>query len=210
MRRVLSIQSLITVFLLGSSLIFIYQYSHLFSFSAKALGKYFDVKWLLFGHIIPAASALLIAPFQFIKSFRNKYMRLHKLLGKIYMICILVSACSALALTFLTTDQVSKLYTISLWFLLLIWVVSTIMAYWTIRLRKIQEHEEWTGRSYLTTAAFIVQNYIYKIPVIGALGSFAEVSPQIFWFSWAIPLFAYQMYLTFTKILPSATPRGTK
>ncbi|MEJ7645334.1 MAG: DUF2306 domain-containing protein [Chryseolinea sp.] len=196
MRKVLSGQIAITVFLLASSLLFIYQYSHLFSFTAEALGKYFDVKWLLFGHIAPAACALLIGPFQFLKSIRNKNLKLHRLLGKLYMVCISISSLSALALTFITTNQVGKMYTISLWFLLLVWVVSTGMAYLSIRLRKIQEHEQWTVRSYIATSAFIVQNYILKVPALDTLGSFAEVSPNIFWFSWSIPLFAYQVYLT--------------
>jgi uncharacterized membrane protein len=193
-------QNVIALFLLVSSLFFISQYSHFFHFNVESLGKYFNVKWLLFGHIIPAACALLIGPFQFLKTFRNKNLKLHKLLGKIYMVSILVSFLSAFTLTFITTDQVGKMYTVSLWFLLFIWITSTGMAYWTIRLRKIQEHEEWTVRSYISTFAFIIQNYIFRIPVITGLGSLAEVSPNIFWFSWSIPLFGYQLYLTIVSI----------
>lgn len=200
MRQFFRIQNIITLFLVASSLFFIFQYSHLFKLTIESLGKYYGVKWLLFGHVIPAACALIIGPFQFLKQFRNKNLRLHKLLGKIYMICILISFLCALSLTFITTDQVGKMYTVSLWFLLLIWVSSTSMAYLTIRIRKIQEHEEWAVRSYISTFAFIVQNYIIKIPALDTLGSFAEVSPNIFWFSWSIPLFAYQIYLTVKKM----------
>lgn len=209
MYKISTRQNLVTIFLLVSALIFIYQYMHLISLRPEALGKYFNVKWLLFGHIIPAAVALLIAPFQFVGAFRNKYLSLHKLLGKVYMICILISACCALSLTFATTDQVGKLYTVSLWFLLLVWVVSTGMAYGTIRLRNLQEHAQWTVRSYLATAAFIVQNYLYKIPAISDLGTFAEVSPHVFWFSWAIPLFAYQLYLTAASIMRKSVQKVT-
>jgi uncharacterized membrane protein len=210
MKRFISIQKVIVLFLLVSSLFFISQYSHFFYFTVESLGKYFDVKWLLFGHIVPAACALLIGPFQFLKTFRNKNLKLHKLLGKIYMVCILISFLSAFTLTFITTDQVGKMYTVSLWFLLFIWITSTGMAYWTIRIRKIQEHEEWAVRSYITTFAFIIQNYILKIPVLDKLGSFSEISPNIFWFSWSIPLFGYQVYLTFAKIFVTSTSHGTK
>ncbi len=161
------------LFLLVSSFFFIYQYHHLFAFTPQALGKYFTVRWLLFGHVIPGATALLIGPVQFIKSLRNKNLALHRWLGKIYMICILVSASTALTLTFITTDIVGKMYTVSLWFLILIWTSSTAMAYWTIRRRNIKEHEEWTVRSYIATFAFIVQNYVLKIPALLTLGSFS-------------------------------------
>ncbi|RAW02902.1 DUF2306 domain-containing protein [Pseudochryseolinea flava] len=190
-----------TVALLASIVFFMRQYHHLFQFTPAALGKYFDVKWLLYGHIVPGSIALLTGPFQFITAIRAKYESFHNWVGRVYILAILVSFICATSLTFITTDQVSKLYTVSLWFLLFIWITSTALGYWTILKRKIIEHEEWMVRSYLTTFAFIIQNYVLKIPGLYSLGSFTDVSPHIFWFSWAIPLFIYQAYLTVKRTL---------
>jgi uncharacterized membrane protein len=214
MKRIFNFQNLTAVALLVSSVVFLAQYTHFFDLTEESLGKYFNVKWLILSHIITAACALLIGPFQFLKGFRNRNLKLHRLLGKIYFISIMAASLAALALTFKTTDQVSKMYSISLWFLILVWVASVGTAYWAIRQRNIGEHEEWTVRSYIITINFLLQNYFYKIPIINGLGTFAEVFPHILWFSWAVPLFGYQVYLTFKKvdrrISPTVPPRDNK
>jgi uncharacterized membrane protein len=191
---------LVTVFLICSALLFISRYLHFFEFTPGALGKYFPVKWILMAHIAGGATALLTGPFQLLKEVRNKYRKLHRVMGYVYIVSIILSSGGALALTFTTTNQVSVAYTISLWGLVFVWIASTGMAFWTIKEKKIQEHEEWMVRSYMVTFAFIVQNYLFSVPGFDKLGSFQEISPDLFWFSWSMPLFFYQLYLTKNKI----------
>lgn len=186
----------ITAFLILSTIYFMRQYHHLFDLTPAALGKYYPVKLALFGHIVPASIALLTAPLQFIKSLRNRYLLLHRWSGRLYVLCILVSVLSALYLTFTTTMVIGRMYTLSLWFLLFVWLGTTAMLYVSARKKKMKDHAEWAVRSYLTTFAFIIQNFILKIPGFDTLGSFAEVSPNMFWASWSIPLFIYQLYLS--------------
>ncbi|RYD59487.1 MAG: DUF2306 domain-containing protein [Sphingobacteriales bacterium] len=189
----------ITAFLILSTIYFMRQYHHLLDMTPAALGKYYSVRLALFGHIMPASIALLTAPFQFIKSLRNRYLTAHRWTGRLYIVCILLSILSALYLTFTTTMVIGKMYTFSLWFLLLAWFITTYMTYITAKQKKFKDHSEWAVRSYLVTFAFIIQNYILKLPGFDALGSFAEVSPNMFWLSWSIPLLIYQVYLSFIK-----------
>lgn len=207
MKKFLTLRSLAVAFLLISSAVFLQQYNHLFDLTPASLGKYFDVKWLLYGHIVPGGLALLIGPTQLLREIRNKSLAAHRWLGKLYLLCIATSATCALSLTFFTTNLVGKMYTVSIWFMLLAWVSCTSIAYWTILRRNFVEHEQWMMRSYLVTFAFIIQNYILKIPGLLALGSFAEVSPNIFWFSWSLPLLGYQVYLTITKTGKGMAPK---
>jgi hypothetical protein len=210
MKNIFNTRVLLTAFLLISSVVFINHYTHFFEFTQAALGKYFTVKWFLMGHIVPAAVALLIGPFQFIKQFRKWSWKLHRLLGKLYMLCILCSATGAMGLILTTTNAVSKMYTVSVFFMLMIWVVTTFMAYLTIIKKQVKEHEDWTVRSYIVTFAFIIQNYVIKIPFIMDMGSFAEVSPNIFWFSWAVPLMGFQVYLSVKKMAAGASKSPQK
>jgi len=193
------VRLLVTAFLLVSSAVFLNSYNHFFDLTKESLGKYFNVRWFLFGHIIPGGVALLTGPALLLKEVRNKSMKAHRWLGKVYVLCVLVSSVCALCLTFVTTNRVGYMYTVSIWFMLLAWVSTTGIAYWTVRRRMIAEHEEWMVRSYMVTFAFIVQNYILKIPMLMSLGTFAEVSPNIFWFSWSLPLLGYQVYLTIIR-----------
>jgi hypothetical protein len=188
------------LFALISSLVFIQQYSHLFAFTKEVLGKYLPVKWVLLAHVAGGASALLLGPFQFLKSLRRRSLQAHRWIGRLYLGAVLLSASGALVLTFTTTDAIGTMYTVSLWALALVWSVSTALGLYTIRMGKVLEHEEWMVRSYLITFAFVVQNYVLKIPAVVALASFPELSPNIFWFSWSAPLFIHQVYLTMIKV----------
>lgn len=200
MKKYLNFPVAIVSFLLISSIIFIGHYTHFFKFTPEAMGKYFPVKWIITGHITTGAMALLSGPPQFLKVIRNRSWRLHRLLGYIYLTSVLVSSFCALYLTFVTTKQVGIMYTVSLWFMITVWITATALAYYTIIKRKVPEHEEWMVRSYIITFAFIIQNFILKIPLVMSLAPFPELSPGIFWFSWSIPLFGYQVYLTLKKL----------
>lgn len=199
MKKYLNLQVFTALFLMVSSVVFIAHYTHFFRFTPEAMGKYFPVRWIIIGHITAGATALLSGSVQFVKNFRNSNRKLHRLFGKIYIVSVLVSALCALYLTFVTTSQVGVLYTISLWFMIAVWLIATTLAYHTIIRRKIMEHEEWMVRSYIITFAFIVQNFIIKVPFITDLAPFPQLSPSIFWFSWVMPLFGYQVYRTLKK-----------
>lgn len=199
MKKYLNLQFFTALFLMISSIVFIAHYTHFFRLTPEAMGKYFPVRWIIIGHITAGAAALLSGSVQFVKSFRNRNLKLHRLLGKVYIISILVSSLCALYLTFVTTDQVGVLYTISLWFMIAVWLTATVLAYHTVIRRRIKEHEEWMVRSYIITFAFIVQNFILKIPFVMSLAPFPQLSPNIFWCSWAIPLFGYQVFRTLKK-----------
>lgn len=177
------------------SLYFIIENRRFYAMTPEVLGKYFEIKWVLIAHIFCGALALVSGPFLLWESFRNRFLKIHRLIGKIYIISILVSAVSALYLTFTTALEINLPYAFALQMLVFVWLTSTGFAYWAVRNKKLMLHKEWMLRSYLSTVAFVGQALVIKIPSIMVLGSFAEISPSIFWFSWAIPMFLYQFYL---------------
>ncbi|HTF81216.1 MAG TPA: DUF2306 domain-containing protein [Cytophagales bacterium] len=196
-------QYLIVAFLILSSLFFINSYSHFLDFDQKALGKYFPYKWILVGHIVGGATALLSGPLQFIKTFRNRFMRFHRIMGIVYLGAVLTSALCALVLTFRTTAPLGMAYTASLQALIFAWVLTSYTAYATILKRQVLEHQQWMVRSYICTFAFVIQNYLLKIPALMALGPFGEVAATFIWFSFSIPLLVYQNLLTYQRGLAS-------
>lgn len=196
----LSYKLLPGIAILMTSCWFIIENLHFYTLEKSALGKYHDVKWVLISHIFGGAMALLTGPFALWENFRNRFLQLHRLLGKIYIGAILLSALSALHLTFTTARQINIQYVFALQMLIFPWLASTSIAYWAVRQRKIQLHQEWMTRSYICTVAFVGQVLILRLPFVAASGSFAEISPTIFWFSWSIPLFIFQLYLALKKI----------
>ena len=56
------------------------------NFKTHPIGIYF--------HIFPSLIALILGPFQFNEKFRNSKTYLHRLLGKVYLLCVLIGGLS--------------------------------------------------------------------------------------------------------------------
>ncbi|MNK08440.1 hypothetical protein D3C87_263780 [compost metagenome] len=183
------------LFILIIAIFFIYENRRFYLFTPEALGKYIDVKWVIISHIFCGSVALLSGPLLLWEYFRNRFLKIHRLLGKMYVIAILISGLGALYLTFTTGLQVNLTYSFALQIQIFAWLTSTGLAYWAVRKRKMIQHKEWMARSYIITLAFLAQVMLFKIPFIAALG-FAEFFPTVVWFSWSVPLFLYQLDLS--------------
>jgi uncharacterized membrane protein len=190
---------LVGALLLGLSLYFIFINAHFFRFTPEELGKYLDLKWLLILHISAGALALLSGPFQFWHELRTRYRKLHRRLGYVYVSAVAVSAPCAAYLSTTTAYQVGWAYAFSLQVWVSVWLVCTFLAFRYARQKKFRLHEEWMVRSYLATLAFVISALILKIPFVAARGTFAEVSPGLFWTGWSVPFFIYDMLLSFRR-----------
>jgi len=185
--------------LLAASGFFIFNSAHLFSAAPAALGKYQPVKWLLWLHIGFGAVTLLTGPFLLWNGFRNRYLRLHRQLGLAYVAAVATSGLCAVALSATTAYQVNRPYAFSLHVWVAVWLLSTGFAFFAIKQGKIQLHREWMVRSYLVTFAFVLSASLLKVPAVQRFGSFEEISPSLFWVSWAVPLFLYDLRLGLSR-----------
>lgn len=181
--------------IIALSLYFIYENRRFYSLTPEALGKYINYSLVIIAHIFCGSVALLSGPLLLWERFRNRYLKAHRLLGKAYVIAIIISALTALFLTFTTAKIINFPYVFSLQMLITVWLTTTGFAYWSVRNRKIIQHKEWMARSYIATLAFIGQAFLFKLPFVQSLGTFAEIFPSAVWFSWSIPMFIYQVYL---------------
>lgn len=189
----IKIKSIVTalgfVLLFLVSLMFILLASRYYSFQDEIIGRFLSVKWWLIGHITGGILALLIGPFQFMPKFRNKYSKLHKRLGKIYLISILVSGISSTVLAWTAALAIHWTWGFSLQILAVVWIISSYMAYVSIRKKRIQQHKEWMIRSFIITLSFVLFRLFNDITMMAGLGTFIERAPTIIWASWSIPLF---------------------
>lgn len=178
---------------------FMHGADHFLSLTPEALGKYFNLRWVLIAHITAGGGALILGPFQFFERFRDHYRQLHRLIGILYLLAILVSGICAVILAFTTAYEVNWPYALSLQVWVSVWISSSFIAYRTALKKKFKQHKEWMTRSYMVTLAFVLSGLAVKLPVIQQLGGFAEISPSLFWFAWAVPLYTYEMILSATR-----------
>ena len=104
---------------------------------------------ILIPHTLFSMLALLIGPIQFSSRFRKRHLKLHRVLGRIYVLSVFVGAVTGVALAhgrpgFPGTSMQAAA-----------WVVCTTAAFITARNRQIIQHRQWMARSYAVTFTFV-------------------------------------------------------
>ncbi len=129
--------------------------------------RYAPIPWLMVAHGIPGALALLLGVFQFSTRLRQRFLKLHRIMGRVYVGSALISApmavAVALALPIPTLLMASLIQAVG-------WVVTAGTAIYCVRTGRILQHREWMMRSYPFAAVFVVVRVIDAIPAIGRLG----------------------------------------
>jgi uncharacterized membrane protein len=103
----------------------------------------------LIPHTICGLVALLAGPVQFSSRIRQRYLRFHRVLGRLYVISVFVGAYTGIALAAGrpglpgTSMQAAA------------WIVCTVAAFLTARNRQIVQHRQWMARSYAVTFTFV-------------------------------------------------------
>ena len=104
---------------------------------------------LLIPHTLCGTIALLAGPLQFSSRFRRRYLNVHRILGRLYVISVFIGAITGIALAAGrpglpgTSMQAGA------------WMVCTTAALITARNRQIFEHRRWMIRSYAVTFTFV-------------------------------------------------------
>lgn len=104
---------------------------------------------LLIPHVLFGTIALLSGPLQFSSRFRQSHLKLHRVLGRVYVLSVFVGAFTGIALALGrpglpgTSMQAAA------------WMVCTTAAFITARNRQIVQHRQWMARSYAVTFTFV-------------------------------------------------------
>jgi len=104
-------------------------------------------------HIAFGGIALFLGWMQFSPKFRATNMGLHRTIGKIYVVSVLLSGITGLYISLYASGGIAT----KLGFFLLstAWIITTTLAYTTIRKKKVTEHRNWMIRSYALTFAAV-------------------------------------------------------
>jgi uncharacterized membrane protein len=131
------------------------------------------VKWLLLPHGVAGAVALLLAPFQFSVRLRRRSPRLHRVLGRLYVAGVVISAPLAIPVAIiLGPPSLIMAATIQS----CAWLMTTAVALYAVRRGDIRQHQEWMTRSYPFALVFVLARIILAIPAVRAMGEPAFVS----------------------------------
>ena len=152
--------------------------------------------WLL-THIAGGLIALLTGPVQLWLGLHNVKMEVHRKLGLVYVAGMVVGSIGAIGLAFQTDGGL--IFGSGLFFLALAWIATTSLAYMAIKKNLVDQHREWTIRSYVVTFAFVT----FRVGQVALVGRGVDLQTAIgvmAWACWAIPLLVTEVVIQGKRI----------
>lgn len=136
-------------------------------------------------HVGAGMIALLLGPFQFMRSLRNRYLSWHRRLGKIYLIAIAIGGITGLIIAL----QAEGGWVGRSGFLGMstAWLISGYIAWRAILRKEVERHQRWMIRNFAVTFAAVSLRLGLLLTATGWL-TFAEIYPILAWASWVLNL----------------------
>lgn len=147
--------------------------------------------WLV-THAASASVALIVGPWQFLKSFQSSRKRWHRRIGWVYMIAVLIGWISSVPVAIhAQAGPVSQAGFLALG---AAWITTTSLGLLTAINRQFADHRRWMIRSYALTASAITLRIMLPISVVSGV-PFKYAYPVIAWACWVFNLCCAQYLL---------------
>ena len=202
--------ALATVLLIAAAFVLRYVFRYYLHYNEAAFtdplqgaANYWRMRGWLLLHITSGMVALLIGPWQFSRRLRQRFVSLHRLSGRVYLIAVMCACTGAIRLAISTTF--GKAFGVGLLALVLAWLTTSGMAYYAIRMRQISIHREWMVRSYVVTFAFVTFRIFNDYPPMMAWLPDADRANVVIWACWAIPLLITEVILQLSRMRRAQT-----
>ncbi len=153
-------------------------------------------------HVLGGGLCLLIGGFQFSKRVRTRHARLHRNLGRTYLILVAIGGTGSLVLAPQADGGLVARFGFGL--LAILWLVSAAQAYRAIRRRDIQTHRAWMLRNFALTFAAVTLRIQLGLFELGGV-PFSAAYPTVAWLSWVPNLVAVEWYLALSAATKPVT-----
>jgi uncharacterized membrane protein len=163
------------------------------------------VSWFL--HVLAGFAFGVTGPTQFVRALRHRYGRLHRVLGRIFVLSGAVIGVSGLSILAQVTSMRTPMVGIARGFFGVVLLVALAMAIAAIRKRDIARHRAWMIRAYAigmglgTVALVYIPLYLVTgQPPIGLL------SDVLFVISWTLNIVVAEMVIRHIAHSPAQVP----
>lgn len=159
--------------------------------------------WYLFTfrtHVLLGLIAITIGPFQFLEKIRKANKSIHKTIGYVYTISVMLSGLSGLVIAQYAMG--GWITSVGFSILSLIWLYVTLKAILSIRIGEIRSHKKWMFLSYALTFSSITQRTLLLIPLLTEI-PFIPIYQLSAWLPWLVNIniayFLFKRSSTFTR-----------
>ncbi|MBD8490171.1 DUF2306 domain-containing protein [Echinicola sp. CAU 1574] len=151
--------------------------------SSKSQELLANLSWNIgfYGHIILGGLALLVGWTQFSSQWRKRKPKLHRNVGKLYIIAVLISGTCGIYIAQFATGGISNVIGFSMSGT--VWLLTTILAYQAIRKGQLEKHQNYMIYSYAVCFSAVTLRFWLPILTI-ALGEFQAAYLIVGWLSW--------------------------
>lgn len=162
-------------------------------------------KAAFYTHITCGGIGLLIGWIQFRQKFRDRYVIWHRRIGKVYVVCCLLSAAAAIYVAMFTAGGIAA--TLGFGCLAAVWFYTTFSAFIHIRQGNVTAHQKMMLYSY--AACFAAVTLRVYLPLLTMLfHDFITAYRLVAWLCW-VPNIFVAWYLAKTVPAETTTARNT-
>ena len=155
------------------------------------------VTWWLLPHGLGGALALLLAPLQFSTRLRQRHLRVHRILGRLYVACVIIAAPFAIPIALIQGPPTLVMAAITQ---ASGWLLTTAVALYCVRKGNIKQHREWMIRSYPFAMVFVFTRCLFAVPAIQRMGEVGIVS--VVWSVIAAACFIPSLVINWRAVFP--------
>ena len=156
-----------------------------------------------FGHLAAGGVVIVAGALQFSTRIRWRWPSVHRGLGFAYLVGVLVSGISAVAMAPTSNGGITG--HLGFGILGVLWIVSTSVAFLKIRTRDYEGHRAWMIRSYALCLAAVTLR-IYLPFSIAAGIPFEDAYPAIAWLCWVPNLVFAEWLVIGSSVAPLEPP----
>jgi hypothetical protein len=169
----------------------------------------FDVYWprrgWLFLHINGGTLALLMGPWQFWTGLRQRNLAIHRWTGRLFLLGVAMGVIGSIGL--IATTTFGWAFATGIAGLASAWLVTTSMAYYSIRKGLVALHKEWMVRAYVVTFAFVTFRILSDYGPTSRLMPESDRSITIAWACWVVPLAVTEMIFHLKRVQAAVAAR---
>jgi hypothetical protein len=180
----------------------LFYYRH---YDAASFDPYWPRRGWLFLHINGGTLALLMGPWQFWTGLRQRNLAIHRWTGRLFLLGVAMGVAGAVGLAVTTTYGWG--FAVGLIGLASAWLVTTSMAYYTIRNGLVALHKEWMIRAYVVTFAFVTFRILSDYGPTSRLRPENDKSMTFSWVCWVVPLAITEMIFQLKRVRSAIAAR---
>jgi uncharacterized membrane protein len=156
-------------------------------------------KWWLLPHGLAGACALILGPMQFSDRLRQRFTKLHRVMGRFYIASVFIAAPLGVYIQYLDEPLGSpRSFTIETVVQSGLWMLTTGIALAFIMKGKVQQHRQWMTRSFGTgPLIFLEARVIFHLA--GVTTPFE--AETVVWICTACSIFVADLVLQFQELL---------